>query len=73
MEQRELEQEMQRLRPLLRRIYLHFIPTPDTEELQAELEREVLSIAVREGRRGPDGPTRAQNCASVTPAERSTA
>jgi phosphoglycolate phosphatase-like HAD superfamily hydrolase len=49
-------QEVERLRSLLRRVYPYCLPHPGNEELLAELEREVLRIAVLEGRYGPDGP-----------------
>jgi hypothetical protein len=38
----EVLDEVRRLRSLLRRIYPHVMPTPGTDELQAELEREFL-------------------------------
>ena len=50
------EQEVARLRSLLRRVYPYCLPHPDNVELVAELEREFLRIAVLEGRYGPDGP-----------------
>jgi hypothetical protein len=56
MEPESPEAEVQRLRSLLRRVYPYCLPHPDNEEVLAELEREVLRIAVAEGRYGPDGP-----------------
>lgn len=64
MESQELQQEVERLRSLLRRVYPYALPHPGNEELLAELEREVLRIAVLEGRYGPDGPI-PQRCAGV--------
>ncbi len=56
MEGQEAQQEVERLRSLVRRVYPYALPHPGNEELLAELEREVFRIAVLEGRYGPDGP-----------------